>query len=62
VVILHKLVTSLEPRALGRPETIERIVGAIGVSGGAVEQDVACASAGGAEWERALAVRAGGSA
>jgi uncharacterized protein GlcG (DUF336 family) len=31
-----------------------RIVGAIGVSGGAVEQDVACASAGVAEWERTV--------
>lgn len=39
-----------------------RIVGAIGVSGGAVEQDVVCASAGVAEWERAIAARAGGSA
>lgn len=39
-----------------------RIVGAIGVSGGAVEQDVACASAGVAEWERAVSPRAGDSA
>jgi len=29
-----------------------RIVGAIGVSGGLVEQDIACALAGVAEWER----------
>jgi uncharacterized protein GlcG (DUF336 family) len=39
-----------------------RIVGAIGVSGGAVEQDVACASAGVAEWERAMGPAGGGSA
>lgn len=39
-----------------------RIVGAIGVSGGAVEQDVACASAGVAEWECTLGPRDGGPA
>jgi uncharacterized protein GlcG (DUF336 family) len=39
-----------------------RIVGAIGVSGGAVEQDVACASAGVAEWERAVGSLDGGPA
>ncbi len=37
-----------------------RIVWAIGVSGGAVEQDVACASAGVAERERAIAERTAG--
>jgi uncharacterized protein GlcG (DUF336 family) len=39
-----------------------RIVGAIGVSGGAVEQDVACAEAGVVEWERAVAGTTGGPA
>jgi uncharacterized protein GlcG (DUF336 family) len=39
-----------------------RIAGAIGVSGGAVEQDVACATAGLNEWEIALAGSAGGAA
>jgi len=39
-----------------------RIVGAIGVSGGAVEQDVACASAGVAAWERAVGAPDGGPA
>jgi uncharacterized protein GlcG (DUF336 family) len=32
----------------------DRIVGAVGVSGGAVEQDVACAQAGSACWVRCL--------
>lgn len=39
-----------------------RVVGAIGVSGGAVEQDVACASAGVAEWDHAVRQHEGGSA
>ena len=38
------------------------IVGAIGVSGGAVEQDVACAEAGVAAWDALVRSRTGGSA
>jgi len=39
-----------------------RLVGAIGVSGGLVEQDVACATAGLDAWERLNGARPGGSA
>jgi len=37
-----------------------RIVGAIGVSGGLVEQDIACALVGVAEWDRSGRAEAGG--
>jgi uncharacterized protein GlcG (DUF336 family) len=38
------------------------IVGAIGVSGGAVEEDIACANAGVAAWDALVGARSGGSA